>query len=271
MNRHTTKTLQNILTALIILPVGLFFLGNFLLPAILNTFNINLPGNGLEAFIFIPIVFIVVVVIVVLSFVVSYRQKAHRQEDMKKLARQNSWTYTESMNLPFLREFDSKINDSWFGDSNALTASSNNVLMGIVNGRNIIVSDQIYSTGSGRNRTTHEKTLIGIELREAHFPFMCLYPEGFFDKVFDGLTKYDIDFGQFPNFSQKYVLYGKNESHIRSFFNPQILSFYEQQVPFNTACGGKYLVIWGETLLNPAQIMAQLNFLFTLANLFLRK
>lgn len=271
MNRHNTKTLQTILTLSIILAVGLIGFGSFLLPSILKFLNINLPGNGLESLIIVPIGCIVVMGIIGLSFVVSYRQKAHRQEDLKKLARQNSWTYTESMNLPFLKEFDSEINDSWFGDSNALTGSSSNVLTGIVNGRNIIVSDQTYSTGSGKNRTTHEKTLLGIELREARLPFMCLYPEGFFDKVFDGLTKYDIDFGQFPNFSQKYVLYGKNEFHIRSFFNPQILSFYEQQASFNTACGGKYLVIWGDELLNPAQIMSRLNFLFSLANIFLKK
>lgn len=271
MNRHNTKTLKTLLTIGIVLVFLLFTFGGFLFPYISKALGRNMSANGAEFLVFFPFGCVAILAVIILSLVVGYRQKAHRREDMKKLARQNSWTYAESMNLPFLKEFDAYLNDSWLGDSNALTGSSNNVLTGILNGRNIIVSDQIYSTGSGKNRTTHEKTLIGIELREAQFPFMCLYPEGFFDKVFDGLTKYDIDFGQFPNFSQKYVLYGKNETQIRSFFNPQILSFYEQQPPFNTACGGKYMVIWGENLLNPAQIMAQLNFLFSLANLFLKK
>lgn len=271
MNRQTTKTLKTILSIAIILVFVLMILGSFLLPTILKIFQINLPGNGLEAFFFAPVGCIVVLAIVVLSFVVNSRQKAHRREDLQKLARQNSWTFTESLTLPFLREFDAQINDSWVSGSNALTGSSNNVLTGIMNGRNILVSDQIYSTGSGKNRTTHEKTLIGIELREAQLPFMCLYPEGFFDKVFDGFTKYDIDFLQRPLFSQKYVLYGKNENHIRSFFDDRILAFYEQQQGFTTVCGGKYLVIYGGGLLNPAQIMAQLNFIFGLANLFLKK
>lgn len=270
MNRQTTKTLQTVLTIAIVLIFVLIAFGSFLLPTILKIFNINLPGNGLEAFIFVPVGCLAVLAIVVLSFVVGYRQKAHRREDLQKLANQNSWTYTESTTLPFLKEFDLYINSAWT-DSNALTGSSNNVLMGVMNGRNILVSDQIYTTGSGKNRTTHEKTLAGIELREANLPFMCLYPEGFFDKVFDGFTKYEIDFPNHPSFSQKYVLYGKNENQIRAFFDSRILAFYEQQPTFNTACGGKYLVIWGDGLLNPAEIMAQLNFLFSLANLFLKK
>ena len=270
MNRQTTKTLNTLLTASIVLVVVLMIFGSFLLPTILKIFNINLPGNGLEAFIFLPIGCVVVLALVILSFVVGSRQKAHRREDLQKLARQNSWTYTESTTLPFLKEFDLYINSGWTG-SNALTGSSNNVLTGLMNNRNILVSDQIYSTGSGKNRTTHEKTLAAVELREADLPFMCLYAEGFFDKVFDGFTKYDIDFPNHPVFSQKYVLYGKNENQIRTFFDSRILAFYEQQPTFTTVCGGKYLVIYGGGLLNPAEIMAQLNFLFTLANLFLKK
>lgn len=270
MNRQTTKTLNTILSASIVLVVLLMIFGSFLLPTILKIFNINLPGNGLEAFFFVPVGCLAILAIVVLAFVVGSRQKAHRREDLQKLARQNSWTFTESTTLPFLKEFDLYINSAWAG-SNALTGSSNNVLMGVMNGRNVLVSDQIYSTGSGKHRTTHEKTLAAIELREANLPFMCLYPEGFFDKVFDGFTKYDIDFPNHPDFSQKYVLYGKNEMQIRTFFDDRILAFYEQQPEFNTVCGGKYLVIWSGGLLNPAEIMAQLNFLFTLANLFLKK
>jgi hypothetical protein len=270
MNRHTTKTLQTILTIGIVLIFVLFALGGFLAPAVLKAFGGNSSASGIASIAVIPLGCVALLVVIVLSFVVSSRKKAHRRDDMQKLARQNSWTYTESTTLPFLQEFDSYINSSWSG-SNALTGSSNNVLMGIMNGRNIIISDQIYTTGSGKNRTTHEKTLIGIELREASFPFMCLYPEGFFDKVFDGWTRYDIDFPYRPHFSQKYVLYGVNENHIRHFFDDRILAFYEQQPTFNTVCGGKYLVIWGDSLLNPAQIMAQLNFLFALANLFLKK
>ena len=271
MNRHTTKILKTVLTIGIILVVVLMFSGGFFLPFISKALGRNMSSNGVEFLVFFPFGCIAILAMVVLSLVVGYRQKAHRREDLQKLARQNSWTFTESTTLPFLKEFNYYINDSWLSGSNALTGSSNNVLTGKMNGRNILVSDQIYSTGSGKNRTTHEQTLVGIELSEAQFPFMCLYPEGFMDKVFDGLTKYDIDFPNRPHFSQKYVLYGQNENQIRAFFDDRILAFYEQQPTFTTVCGGKYLVIYGNSFLNPAQIMGQLNFLFTLSNLFLKK
>jgi hypothetical protein len=272
MNRQTTRTLQKILPILGVFVFLIFTFGGFLFPTIFKILGINSSLNVLGTFSSVFIGFIAVVIFIGLSVFVGYRQKAHRREDLKKFARQNSWTYQESTVLPFLKEFDAYINNSsWLSDSNCLTGSSNNVLMGVLNGRNILVSDQIYSTGSGKSRTTHEKTLLGIELREANLPFMCLYPEGFMDRVFDGFSKCDIDFPHRPHFSEKYVLYGANENQIRSFFNDRILAFYEQQQFFNTACGGKYLVIWQSGLLNPAQIMEQLNLLFYLANLFLKK
>ena len=268
MNRHTTKVLG------VIIAVGfgvlgiLFSFSDDLLRLVNKVSGKILIREELGGLIVVPFGCIGVFSLIVLSIVLHFRRKAHRREDLQKLARQNSWTYTESTTLPFLKEFDAYINDSWIPGSNILTGSSNNVLMGIMNGRNILVSDQIYTTGSGKNSRTHEKTLLGIELREAQLPFMCLYPEGFMDKIFDSFSKYDIDFPHRPLFSQKYVLYGKNENQIRSFLDDRILAFYEKQQPFTTVCGGKYLVIYGDILLNPAQIMAQLNFLFSLANLF---
>ena len=270
MNRHTTKILKTLLTIGTVL-VFVSFFGVVFSPTILKSLGIKILGNGLEFLILIPLVFVGVLAILVLSLVVKYRQDSHRREDLQKLARQNNWSFTRQMELPFLKELNAFLNDSWTAGANALTGSSNNILMGKMNGRNIMVSDQIYSVGTGKNRTTYEKTLIGIELLEAQLPVMSLYPEGFMDKVFDALSRFDIDFAHRPLFSQRFVLYGRNENQIRSFFNDRIVDFYEQNPNFTTVCGGRYLVIYEDRLLKPPEIMARLNLIFGLANLFLKK
>jgi hypothetical protein len=266
MNRQTTKLLGSILTVGIIAFSVFGFFGDFILSVFSGIVGKDVSADGIGGFIFVPVGCLGIFSFIILSLVVKFRQDNHRREDLQKLARQMGWTYTKSTVLPFLKEFNSFLNDSW--SENVLTGSSNNVLTGRMNERNIVVSDQIYSTGSGKNRRTYEQTLIGIELPGSQLPLMCLYPEGLMDKVLDGFMRYDIDFENRPLFSKKYVLYGRNETAIRSFFTDQILSFYEQQAPFTTVCGGKYLVIYQNVLLAPHEIMARLNFITTLAGLF---
>jgi hypothetical protein len=269
MDRKLTKILGIILAAGTIL-FGFFeYFGNFIISAISRIIGKDLAADGTANFIVIPFTCLGVGVLVILSFWLQFRQAGHRIENLQNLARQMGWSFIRSTTLPFLKEFNEYLNDTW--SANALTGSSSNVMTGRMNDRNVVVSDQVYSTGSGKSRRTYKQTLIGIELPEAQLPLMCLYPEGFMDKVLDGFMRYDIDFENRPLFSKKYVLYGRNETAIRSFFTDPILSFYEQQPPFTTVSGGKYLVIYGDSLLAPHEIMARLNFMTTLAGLFLKK
>lgn len=221
--------------------------------------------------IFILFGFLFVLVVVVVSLIINSRQRKQRHQDLLVLAQRNGWIYKEKMDLPFLKEFHKDLDNGWREHSKLLFGESSNILTGRKNNRNIYISDQTYTTGGNQHRTFHIKTITAIELDEAQLPIMCLYPEGFLDTIWDGLTRYDIDFAQFPVFSKKYILYGKNEKQIRDFFDPQILTFYEQQPPFITICGGKYLLIYGDGLLNAAEIEAQINFLFSLADLFLKR
>lgn len=269
MNRKTTKILGTIVTIGSIILVVTFGFGGFILASISRIIGKDITFDGFGAFVIIPFGCIGVFAFIILTVVLGFRKDSHRREDLQKLAQQMGWVYTKETVLPFLNELDSYLNNSW--DSNALTGSSNNVITGRINSRNVVVSDQIYSTGSGKNRTTHQKTLIGIELPEVHLPLMSLYPEGFMDKVFDTFSKFDIDFENHPHFSQKYILYGKNVQEIRSFFTNEILHFYEQQAPFTTVCGGKYLVIYNDNLLEPHEIMARISFISNLAEFFLKK
>ena len=271
MNRRTTKTLGAIAGVIAVMLTVFGFFGDFMLLLISKLIGKNVLNSDLT-FLFVPISCIGILLLFVLTLIVNFRTKSQRRDTLQALARQMGWTYTEQTNLPFLKEFDKYLNDSWAGGANVLTGSSNNVLIGKMQDRNALVADQIFSTGSQKHRTTHEVTILGIEVSEAQFPIMSVSPEGLMDKLLDGFAKYDIDFPHRPLFSQKYVLYGKNENDIRGFFSDDILAFYEQQSPFTTVCGGKYLVIYDSgVLLKSHEIMARLNFLVNLAHLFYKK
>lgn len=248
------------------------FLGKYVY-RIVNRFSdediITSETMGQIVFIVFGIVCVLAVVIILLFL--NSREKKGRHENLIKLAQRNGWIYKEKMDLPFLQELHKDLDNGWVEHSKALLGESNNILRGRKNNRNIIIFDQAYTMGGNQHRTFHTKTITAIEFDEAQLPAMCIYPEGLFDKVWDGLTKYDIDFAQNPVFSKKYILYGKDEKQIRDFFDPQILTFYEEQPPFITICGGKYLLIYGDKLLSSSEIEAQLDVLFSLGDLFSKK
>ena len=54
----------------------------------------------------------------------------------------------------------------------------------------------------------------------------------------------DIDFDMFPDFSKKFLLMGKNEKEIRSFFNKNIIHFFETRQVFHIESNGEALLIF---------------------------
>jgi len=217
--------------------------------------------------IFIPLLFLCFFALVIILFIANHRKRAHRREDMKGLARTLGWNYAEATELPLLRQFGAN-----FGSSQMFKGTTQNFINGAVNGRPVAVFDQEYTTGSGENRSTYTQTVFLIEIREAQFPLFCLEPESFSDRLFDLLGKCDIDFPSHPHFSQKYQLYGRDENHIRYFFTPAILDFYEQTPLFTTVAGSRFLLIYEfNRLFNTGEIEPQINFLLYLADVFRRR
>ena len=72
--------------------------------------------------------------------------------------------------------------------------------------------------------------------------------EGLFEKIFDrviALTGYkDIDFKMYPDFSKKFLITGKNEPEIRSFFSKEIIRFFEKNHIYHIESNGEAIVIF---------------------------
>lgn len=105
-----------------------------------------------------------------------------------------------------------------------------NAIFGETNGTGIWMFDYQYTTGGGKNSTTHYQTVICFGSSSMDLPRFSLYREGFMSRIGSGVFgMQDIDFETHPDFSKKFVLKGDSEDHIRATFQADLLSFLETQ------------------------------------------
>ncbi len=74
--------------------------------------------------------------------------------------------------------------------------------------------------------------------------------EGLFDKIFDRVMSFsgykDIDFELYTGFSKKVLLMGESEEEIKSFFTPELISFFEKEQVHHIECNGEALLIFNK-------------------------
>lgn len=107
---------------------------------------------------------------------------------------------------------------------------SRNLIYGESNGTDVWIFDFQYTTGSGKNQSTHHQTVCIFSTTELQLPRFNLYREGLLSRIGSGVFgMQDIDFDTHPDFSKMYVLKGDSEVQIRELFHEQLLSFFETQ------------------------------------------
>ncbi len=81
-------------------------------------------------------------------------------------------------------------------------------------------------SSSSRSRST-TRTFAYFESPDLRWPTFTLQPEGMLVSLFSDLVGVqDIDFEEFPPFSQKYHLSGRHPDRIRQFFTPELLQYF---------------------------------------------
>ena len=102
-----------------------------------------------------------------------------------------------------------------------------NVLRGAGQNAEVLILDYSYTVGSGKHKSTYRQTAVCLESPDLQVPDFELRPEHLFHRI-GGLFGYqDIDFGDYPEFSRKYLLRGPNEAAIRSVFDAAIVAHVE--------------------------------------------
>ena len=88
-----------------------------------------------------------------------------------------------------------------------------------------------FNEGNAFTAETFTTTLMVLKLNEK-IPIFSMEKEGMVEKLFDRVMAFtghkDIDFDMYPNFSKKFLVMGKKEADIRSFFTEEIVRFFEE-------------------------------------------
>jgi hypothetical protein len=199
----------------------------------------------------------------VLIVVVSIRQDKKRSEALIALAQTLGFTYEKKLSGTTQIPCSGA---SLFNRGHGRYAK--NYMTGTVADIQVILTDYQYTTGSGKNSTTHSLTLTAYNVPGLTLPDFTLEKENFLTRIADKFGFGDIDFDTHPVFSDKYQLKGKDEPAIRALFTPTLLTAIENGLinnAWHVQAGDNWLIIH-TTRLKPEQWQDFLNSSFELMN-----
>jgi MFS superfamily sulfate permease-like transporter len=166
-----------------------------------------------------------------------------REIRMQNTAENNDWTYTHANNwdTSYLRKFQ-------FFDSRPIERKFN--IIECKNAKGNVdwqLIDLVYDEGALSATEVYNTTVQLIKL-PFKIPRFIIEHEGFWDKIFDRIKAFtgynDIDFTLFPTFSKKFLLKGVDETAIRDFFTPELISFFEEQEIYHIESNGEALLMF---------------------------
>jgi hypothetical protein len=102
------------------------------------------------------------------------------------------------------------------------------VMRGSLAGRPAMLMDYEFTTGSGRNQTTHRQTVALFPDAGGGLPDFELAPENIFHKIGAVFGYQDIDFETSEEFSKRYLLRGREEDRVRAALSADALAFFAQ-------------------------------------------
>lgn len=185
-----------------------------------------------------------------------------RQQKLKTLASEFEWGFDLTVRkyvttLEQFHLFNHKIVDRVY-----------NKLIGSIKTYSITIQDVDFHEGEFQTRTEWQTTIAIIGLNSP-IPLFTIEKENLFDRV-AALAGYDdINFKNFGKFSDAFHLKGENESSIRAFFQPDLLRFLEDELPFRIESTGNSVLILGkERLQSEAEIRKLVTFSERLALFF---
>lgn len=132
-----------------------------------------------------------------------------------------------------------------------------NLFQGTRHGCALAVFEYQYRTGSGKNKTTHAQTVVALARKDTALPRFRLSAENVFHKLISVFGYQDIDFPDDPEFSQAFLLRGKDESAIRQLFSPAVRNEMVSHTGLVVEGDGSTLLVHrtGSRYLAPEEVM----------------
>jgi hypothetical protein len=192
----------------------------------------------MAALIFITF-FILIIALIVGIYVYNSKKEKERTLAMHQAARQMGWDFAPVAELAMIPH------TGYFNLFNqGHSKSIKNMIYGQINGTKAAIFDYRYTVGHGKHSHTYNQSVLYFESPKLQLPMFTLSPENFIHKFISALGYQDIDFGNRPEFSKKYLLRGQDEQSIRRAFQEQALAFYEANQGLHTEGGGSQLFVY---------------------------
>ena len=121
------------------------------------------------------------------------------------------------------------------------------------------VFDYAYTISSNNSSKTYRQTVYFRYSKSLALPHFVMVPEKWYHKVGTYFGIQDIDFVEYPTFSQNYLLQGSDEDYIRHHFNhPDLVKFFDQQDFYSLEGMNYLLILYIHNTLLPKQQIQQL-------------
>jgi hypothetical protein len=103
-----------------------------------------------------------------------------------------------------------------------------NLIFGRSGSVNLGLFDFQYTTGSGKNKTTHKLSIAAFDSPLLQLPPFELSPENILHRVAGVFGYQDIDFAGYPTFNKNFLLRGPDETAIRQTFTEPVVQHFER-------------------------------------------
>lgn len=171
-----------------------------------------------------------------------------RQLRLKDLSIEKGFQYTSQVdwNTSYLRNFH-------FFEIKSIERKEN-CLSGNFDKPNVKweIAEVTFSEGAAFNAEVFMVSVMVLKLNKT-IPIFSLEKEAVFEKIFDRVMAFsgykDIDFKMYSDFSKKFLVLGKNENRIKSFFTDKFVRFMENHHIYHLESNGEALLIFDKVKL----------------------
>jgi hypothetical protein len=208
----------------------------------------------------------VVVALVVFSILYAKKKAAERTRAMQQAAAMLGWAFSAEASFEMIPGLE---RHRLFSQGHS--KKTYNMMYGMVDGARAAIFDYTYTVGHGKHQQTFNQSVVYFQSERLSLPFFSLRPEGLGHKLISALGYQDIDFGNRPLFSSKYLLRGEDEQAIRQTFHDAVLTYYENNLKLCTDGGGNEIFFYQQQRrIDPMSARSYLDWGLNMLRLFQR-
>lgn len=160
------------------------------------------------------IIVLVIAFLILMALYANYRENK-RREKIRLLAESLGLEYAEVLPIRDQERF-TQLPIAQRGNN----AKNSSVIIAESEDQRMLVFNYEYTTGSGKNRTTHHYSILMCISERLKLPAMTLQPEGWQHKIATFFGGQDIQFEDDAQFNTTYIVQGPKADAIRAFWTP---------------------------------------------------